>query len=554
VRKSSSRGRVALALIATTFAVGTSAAAAGGSRAGSTAPDGTEAIEPGSSGAFIMAMPSVPETLDPQTYQAGSSNDTYPVWSANLIRYAELPPEITRLQGPDDIVGSLAESWEVAEDGTITMTLKDAVSPYGNTVTSEDVRWSFERMKEFDPIVGFLFDVGSFDTEELITPIDDKTFTVNVTGPNILTMRTFTWYGTGILDSTEALAHATEDDPWATEWLSTNTATYGPFHVTDFTPGQEVRLEANPEYFGGAPAFSEVIIRAVPDSSTRLQLLTAGEVDYAGNLALDHFNALDGNPDVMAAAAPTSNIDVMYLNFAYEPFANPDVRRAIAMAVDRDALVAGAYQGRGTAATHHLDQDLFFQDYPVDPIAYDVEAAKALLAEAGYPDGFSFTLSAFNGRPGPQAESLAILLRDQLAAIGIDVEIETVASSADFGEGRARTDGQPPRFQAWLDISSPVIPDTAYYAAPAYGSGGSSNLMGYVNEEMDALIEQALTLPQGDERDAVLARIAVIADEDTPTIPLVETIYPIAFGADIEGWYPIADNRTLPDLYWRAEG
>jgi peptide/nickel transport system substrate-binding protein len=539
---------------ATTVAEQTTTTASGGGATTPTtlAPTTTQAPPPGPQ-PFIMAVPGIPGTLMPNSYQAALSNHTYPVFSSSLVRYKRLDDQTT-LQGPEDVEGEIAESWVENPDGSITFTLRDAVSPFGNTVTSADVKWSFDRMKEFDPITRFLFMVGSFDQDNLITVVDDKTFTVNVTQPNVLTLRTLNWYGTIILDSTEALSHATADDPWANEWLAVNTASYGPYFITedDYVAGESIRAKANPNYFRGVPFFDEVILKAIPESTNRLQVLETGDINYAEALSLSEFASLENSGAAQAIRAPIANFDIIYLNFAFEPFADVRVREAISMALDRDALLAAAYQGVGLPAVSFLDSDLPGPKVPpAEEFTFDPEAAKALLAQTAWPDGFAFELVANNGRPGPQAEPLAVLIKDQLGAIGIDVTVNVVAASADFNAGRSKKDGNPPAFQAWLDTATPIVPDVAYFSALTYASGplAINNRMGYANDKVDELTVDALGLPNGAERDARLLELARELQDTYPLIPLVETVRTVSLGNSITGYYVIATNRLYPHLF-----
>src|SRR6185436_14112776 len=112
-------------------------------------------------------------------------------------------------------------------------------SPFGNTVSSADVKWSFERMVAADAIARFLFGVVGVDTANPITVVNAKTFTLNLTHPSALALAFNAYYSVSIFDSTEAKKHATESDPWAKDWLSKNSANYSAYTVDSFTPGQE---------------------------------------------------------------------------------------------------------------------------------------------------------------------------------------------------------------------------------------------------------------------------------------------------------------------------
>ena len=503
---------------------------------------------------FTMAIPSVPNSLDPSVPQGNASNDTYSVWVSTLIQYANLGPDPGGLQGPEDIVGELAESWSRNDDGSYTVTLRSACSAAGNQLTSEDVRWSLERAAEFDPIARFLFDAGNFDTENLITIIDEKTFTINVTNPSVVTLRTLIPENLPVLDSTEALKHATADDPWASEWLATNIASFGPYTLESFTPGEEIRLVANQNYWGGVPSFDQVVIRAVPESSTRMQLLASGEVDFAGRLSAQHFTSLQDRGDVNAIVSPTAKSDVIWLRLggdnSFEPFRDPRVRKAIALATDREALVKAAYQDLGSPSLYQIDSRMPYPSPPPpEPYSYDVEAARQLLADAGYGDGFSFELIGFNGRPGPQAEPIAVLVKSNLSQIGIDVNVNMVASSADYNAGRSQ-DGP---YVAWIDQYLSLVPDPSYHVGLFLKSTSPYNLAGYENLRVDELVELTTALEPGAERDVLLQEMVTILQEDTVVIPLVEDTFLVSLGGDIQGYYPVANLRVYPHRLYRGE-
>ena len=443
--------------------------------------------------------------------------------------------------------GKLAESWTREDDGSYTFTLRSATSSFGNELTAEDVKWSYERMIELDPVANFFFNVANIDVDEPITIVDNKTVTLNLTKPNVIALRTTVMYHAPILDSTEALLHATAEDPWAAEWLDSNIAGFGPYQLGSFSPGEELRLEVNENYWDGIPYFEQVVVRSVPDSSTRLTLLATGEIDFASRLSAQDFGSVLENEDILAIQAPIPNIDYIYLNYAFEPFSDPRVRQAMAIAIDREPILEAAYDGLGRPALFHFNSLLQFPAAPPpEPYAYDPDLARELLAEAGYEDGFEFTMIAHPGRPGPQAESVAVLVKSQLEQIGIQVNIEVLASSSEFGEGKGGSlPGREGRFEAWLDQGQPLIVDVAYHAELVYGTTGVLN-WSFSNARLDELIDLAITLEDGPERDEILRELHQIARDETPIIPVVETVLPIAFLSDIAGFYPVANLRVFP--------
>ncbi len=197
---------------------------------------------------LTMALSGVPTNVDQAVIQGRPSLVAAQGVVSVLLRYTQEPSPGLSLHSPQDLQGELAESWELNDDGSYTFTLRAAQSPAGNTVTSADVKWSFDRMIALDGIARFLMFVSSIDQADPITIIDDRTFTLNVTMPNTLTLPVLTYYALGIIDSVTATDNAAADDEWAAEWLSGNSASFGAYQYDGITPGEEVRLLKNPNY------------------------------------------------------------------------------------------------------------------------------------------------------------------------------------------------------------------------------------------------------------------------------------------------------------------
>ena len=227
-------------------------------------------------------------------------------------------------------------------------------SPYGNEISSDDVVYTFERVLANDFVFRFLMGVGSWNTESPITKIDDKTFTINVVANVPFTLGTLTWYSGTILDATEVKSHATDDDPWAKEWLSSNSANYGPYNLASFSAGESAVLAFNPGWNKFTPTYSDVVISAVPDSATRLQAMLSGAADYTFKVDYDQLASAEGNSKVLITEALESRSVELHLNFADEKFADKRVRQAINLAVDRDAIVAGVMGKYGAPASLSL--------------------------------------------------------------------------------------------------------------------------------------------------------------------------------------------------------
>lgn len=536
-RRATLPGLLLMLVLATAAAAcgGGDEATTGPTQAAATTAGGEEA--PGGDVVFVEAIAGVTNNFDPNIWlgpESVQTEDFLGNQTADLVQYKHKPDSLTKLAGVTEVEPALAESYERNEDGSYTMTLRDAQSSYGNTITSEDVKWSLERAAT-GPIGEFLMNVGSIDKDNPVEIIDDKSFTLRVTAPNSLTLAVLTGHFMQIFDSVEVKKHVTADDPWAGKWLTSHSANFGPWNIESFTPGQEVRFTANPNWWAGESQIKTVVIRSVPDSSTRLQLIKSGEVDFSLENSFQEFKSVQGEAGLQPVEAFLAAKDTLSLDYRYtlpddrKPFADPRVRKAISMAIDREALVEGAYAGFGKPALYQMASNIPRPSLP-EPEKYDPEAAKALLAEAGYGDGFAFTLTICPCRPGPHSQDIAVFLKSQLEEnLNLDIEIETIASSADY-QGAIDED----RIHAFLYNDQVDVNDPGYYMWLWDKSDGFQNYKGYNNPRVDELIELILTTEPGEQRDAYVVEAEQILNDETPWISLVEAPVRMIFRDNID--------------------
>ena len=210
-------------------------------------------------------------SLDSERYQGFISIDLLPNTAGTLVRFKKPEAGATKLQTPDQIEPELRSPGRLRGRKKMSFTLREAKSQFGNPITSQDVKWSVDRMVNSKgvPIAKILMGIGGWDTANPITVTDDKKFTINVAKPNAVSVSILSTFFMTIYDSVEAKKHATADDPYAYKWLGENTATFGPYQVRSVRPGQGGRaLTANKNYFRGTPKVTDVVVRAVADTST----------------------------------------------------------------------------------------------------------------------------------------------------------------------------------------------------------------------------------------------------------------------------------------------
>ena len=242
---------------------------------------------------LIVGVAALPVTLDPEFAPGQESVEiiTTVLDSLYWFESEEGPGGVrgaTELRkGDAGMLPALVERTEVSDDNlTYTLHLRAGVmSAAGNEFTSEDLRWMIERNFGVAIVGAFVVGVAKIPSMDNVKVIDERTIEITITAPNPLFYRAMQLQTISPADSTVAKANATEDDPWATEWMKRNQMGFGPYYVEEFTPGSQLVLKANKNYWRGEPFFSEIIYREIPDSSQRLALLKQGQIDIAENLS-----------------------------------------------------------------------------------------------------------------------------------------------------------------------------------------------------------------------------------------------------------------------------
>lgn len=519
--------------VAATVAAILTAAGCGGSDGGSSEASGSKTL--------TVAWTATPSQLDPNVFTGLTwvyASDTY---LATLFEYDTTVPK-DEIIGVDDLVPSLAESYEVDDAGTqYTIKLRKGVkSPAGNEMTADDVIYSFDRMYS-NPAglqAGILLASANVDAKKPVEKVDDYTIKYNLTAPSALGLSVLAYPIVGILDSTEVKKHATADDEWSGKWLAQNSAGFGAYQVESLNPEQELRLKLNPNYFDDKPQFENIVIKAVPDGSSRAQLLIAGEVDIISEPPVDQLKKIEASDKAAVSNQADSNRHNFSISTKNEILAKPAVRRAMSHAINREAIVDAIYQGYAAPALNPISSKLW-DDQP-SMGEYDVDLAKQELADAGYPDGFDMVLNYATERPGPYAENLARLIQADLKKIGVNVNLKAVPSVADFEEGVANQ-----KYESYLYSDRPSQPDAGFSLFLYNHSKSALNKSGYSNPELDAKVDEVLQLATGDERAKALTEaFAILADEE-PILSLVEVPDLAGVAKSVTGFRALPSGGTM---------
>jgi peptide/nickel transport system substrate-binding protein len=321
-------------------------------------------------------------TFDPAT-EFGDTNVIHSYAVADTL--LDLDPQTL------DVVPRLAVAWEVNEDASeYTFTLRQGVKFHtGNTLTAQDVKFSLERLKNLQGNPAFFM-----DGVESIEAVDDYTVKIVLAGPDSTFLSKLTTAGTQIYDSQVCQENGCVADVTAVDadtsdewWLDHEIGT-GPYTVESWVRNQELRYRAFPDYWGETPHFDEIIIRDVKDPTTQRQLLERGDVDLALDLDPDMAADLEGTQGVQVIVLPAFNMIFLAVTSypeVNEVLANPLVHQAIQLAIDYEGI--SEHIGRGAQRPAVAIPLGFPGADQITPIQQDVEKAKQLMAEAGYPDG-----------------------------------------------------------------------------------------------------------------------------------------------------------------------
>jgi len=217
-------------------------------------------------------------------------------------------------------------------------------------------------------------------------------------------------------------------------WLKTNSATSGAFKLVSWKANESVTLEANPGFRMGAPGMKRVIVRHVPEPASQRLLLEKADADFVRDLTPDQIKPLAANKDIKIESFKAANTFYMGLNTGYEPLANPKVRQAMKMLVDYEGMVKSFLAGRFIVQQSFLPLG-FFGAIAYNPFKLDVEKAKALLAEAGYKDGFAVKIAAPNVSPWTE---ISQSVQQTMGQGGIKVTIEPMELKAVIAQYRGR--------------------------------------------------------------------------------------------------------------------
>ncbi|SFP18265.1 ABC transporter substrate-binding protein [Tranquillimonas alkanivorans] len=424
----------------------------------------------------------------------------------------------------------LADSHDISDDGLVhTFTLKDGIKFHnGREITAEDVKYSLERVTNpetrspgagfFGMIEGFEdWNAGEGEGLSGVKVIDDKTVEITLNRPDATFGHVMALNFASVVPQ-EAVEASGED-------FGREPVGSGAYKLADWTPGQQVVFERFEDYHrAGVPKLDQITFEIGLEPTVALLRMQQGQADIPGDgIPPAQFLQVMNDPEQADNVVEGGQLHTGYitLNTQMEPFDDKAVRQAVNMAINKDRIVR-IINGRAVPANQPLPPTMpgYAEDY--EGYAFDPEKAKQMLADAGYPDGFSTELYVMNVDPNPR---IAQAIQQDLSAIGIDAEIRNLAQANVIAAG-----GEPDQApmiwsggMAWIAD----FPDPSNFYGPILGCGGAVqggwNWAWYCNEELDARAAEADSMTDPDQAEARIdawRQIYLDVMEDAPWVPV----------------------------------
>ena len=477
---------------------------------------------------LVYCSEASPEGFNPSLYASGTTFD------------ASAKPIFNRLvefeRGTTNVVPGLAESWEVSEDGLeYTFNLRrgvqfhssDAFTPT-RAFNADDVIYSFERQwrpdNPYHDLSGGSYEyfqgMGMGDLLKSIERVDDHTVRFVLNYPEAPFLANMAMPFASIMSAEHAQAMMEAGTP---EQIDLRPVGTGPFQLVNYQQDAIIRYQGFADYWAGPPPIDTLIYAITPDPSVRYAKLQAGECHVMPYPNPADVAGMQADPNINVLEQEGLNVGYVAFNTEKEPFTDPRVRRALNMAINKDAIIDAIYQGAGRVAINPIPPTMWSYNEDVEDYPYDPEAARDLLAEAGYADGFSTDLWAMPvSRPHtPNARRMAEMIQADWAAVGVDAEIVTY----EWGEylERTRLGEHETMTLGWTGDNGD--PDNFLHTLLGCDAADDgANRARWCYQPYDDLVVQAKRVTDQDERARLYEQAQVIFKDQAPWVTIAHSV------------------------------
>ena len=494
-----------------------------------------------------VAMSSPPTGMDPHYHNAG----------ANLGVSEHIFDALVKVDPDSRLIPGLAVSWRLVDDTTWEFKLRPGVKFHdGSELTAEDVAWSLERPATI------VNSPGKFDvyTKQIIGKkvVDKQTIQLMTATPYPLMLVDLTNIAIVSKKATQGL---TSDDFLQGKGMVGT----GPFKFVSYRRDDRVELARNDAYWGNKPAWDQATLLFIPNSGARMAALLAGDVQAIENVPTPDLPRVKGDERLRLVSKISGRTVYLYVDtarspspyvtdkegkpLAKSPLTDPQVRRAISMAINREGIKRQIMEGLAEPTNNLVPPALFGYNPALKPVAYDPDGAKKLLAKAGYADGFALTLHTPNNRY-INDEKITQTVAQNLSRIGIASKVEAMPMATYVGKGSKKEFSIGLLGWGTIEVSSPL---RALLACEDNKKGfGTQNWSNYCSQEMTGLLEKALTTNDDAARLKLLQDSTAVAINDGALIPIHQQYTSWAMQKGIT-YQPRTDERTLAQGF-RPEG
>jgi peptide/nickel transport system substrate-binding protein len=461
-------------------------------------------------------------SLDP-TVSSGRANDKFIM--------NQLYETLIDVDSSGKYIPGLVESWEVKNEKNIILKLKKNVKFHdGTDFNAEAVKFVLERALNPETKASFRSEIEDIQTIEAVDP---NTVKIILKDPSSAILGALANYA-GYMISPAAIQKYGKD-------IVRNPVGTGPFKFKEAVEGDHITLVRNESYHimgkdrKGLPYLDELSIKIIPDDSVKLVNLKSGGLDLIDSVQTINIQGLSASKDLTLVTTSASRVFKIILNVTKEPLSKKEVRQAIAFAVNREEFVKVVANGYGTVEPSVVMKQQWFYSPTVKKYSYDIQKAKTLLAQAGYPDGFKIKMSFTSREPD---KTIIQLIQSQLKKVGIDGEIETYDRLA-FNNKWNKREGE-----IGLNFLPVPKPDPYMQFQIFFATQGNNNFTGYSSKKFDDTLEQSKRTYNIEKRKALYKELQNILAEDSPEVFLFHLPLFEAHTKKLQGF------RTDPEGGW----
>lgn len=440
---------------------------------------------------------------------------------------------LLRFKPDNSVEADLAEKWDVSTDGmTYTFTLRPGSKfADGSAITGADWQWSLDRCR--NPENG-----NWASTMEAVDMVEasDTQVVFKLKYPSVTFIYSTAMFNCVVMPAKQVEAAG----GW--EKFMEQPVGAGPFLMKEWVRGDHMLLVRNPYYWEtGKPILDEILIKTIPDDNTRILALQKGDVDAINFPPPSRYADLSKDPNIKALFLDSTLTYYLILNNRDKPLDDARVRQALAIAIDRDAMIKTINFGVGIPATSLRPKGTLYFNDTLPGWGYDVAKAKSLLAEAGYPDGFELTMEIVTGRE--LQRSIATLVQAMWAEIGVKLTVNQL--EAGLYSDNFYNNNYQVHPGGWSDDN----PDPGVHFAYAMDGTNDSQASqtGFMNEEAITLVASLDEETDPSRRQEIFFRLQEIFNEETPFIPLWYQPYVIMTRTNVSNFY----QTPLGTYIWR---